>query len=490
MKILMAVFSVCLILSFFAGDVFASVYVKEYEAKFEPVSGKEGGPSDVRVQLKIVFGVSGQKLEKGFKFVGNLPISNVSVEDESGPISFRVEKMREQKISFKFDPISSGEKTVYIGFVVHDAVKQGIFDANFSAAWFGNWKIQVKKARFIFVFPPGYRYNKLITNLPSYKEEPIDGKSALVFEQAPLVLRQVELLFSPGFQTAHLLPFYALCLIIALYLAGYAIIRIRKVKASVLVDGREPSPAEIAYIKKGRRHALCVSLFDLIRRGVLEMKPSRSLKSNKKDDGLQSYEIVLVGFFRSDKTLSELLKDRGVLKNYDLGIVNSLSRKGCLNDAEEERSVGTGLIRNSLFSLVLLLAFTFNPNIFIKGNAFFYAAVSVSIIALIAGMVLTRAHIHSRRGKEFLKRYEAKIKTSSDYVSDRNSQDPSLSYAVAVLGFAILAGSVFDEFLNYVSYTRSRFPDSSSGCSSCSSGSSGGGDGGGSSGCGGCGGGD
>ncbi|MBF0329702.1 MAG: TIGR04222 domain-containing membrane protein [Nitrospirae bacterium] len=289
-------------------------------------------------------------------------------------------------------------------------------------------------------------------------------------------------------------PASLFCLIILIYIAGYAIVRIKKAKASVLVDNGEPTPAEIAYLNKGRRHAICVSLFDLIRRGVLEIKSGNALKSTKKDDRLLSYEIMLVGFFRNEKKLSNLLKNKDALKNYDLGIINSLLRKGCLKDAEEERSVGNGLIRNSLFSLLLLLAFMFNSDVlFIKGNPFFYAAVGVSIIALISGAVLRKAHIHSKRGNEFLNKYTDKIKTSADYVSDKNSYDPSLSYGVAVLGFGILAGSVFDEFLNYVSYTRSRFPDSSSGCSSCSTtGGDGGssGDGGGSGGCGGCGGGD
>ncbi|MDQ7780036.1 MAG: hypothetical protein RDV41_10050, partial [Planctomycetota bacterium] len=133
-------------------------FVSPYDATFEVVKGQSGEYSDVKVQLEINYHVLFNPKSEGFKFVGELPIEDISVEDDKGnPIKWQKTVMRETRIAWFFDPVVNTQKNVVVRFRIVGAVGGDKKRGKFYAPWFGVFRLKVTDGLFRFVFPADFK---------------------------------------------------------------------------------------------------------------------------------------------------------------------------------------------------------------------------------------------------------------------------------------------------------------------------------------------
>ncbi|MBF0319675.1 MAG: hypothetical protein HQL01_07730 [Nitrospirae bacterium] len=464
----------------------AELFLSNYEAQFEAVPNASGQYTNVLATLRITY-VADQPLSNGFKFTGSGKISKVTVTSTDGrPIKFRVEALKEHKISYDFPPVTSGNKTILITFLMEDAIKNRLLYGTFDAGWVGRWQIPVNKSVYTFVFPPGFAYSKAETNFVSFNETMVNGKPAIQIVQSPLSDATFSLKVKPSFGERSSV-FFIVVLIVSVLLILYIITNIKNLPDSARRDSRELTPGEVGYLKKGLKHSICVTIFDLLQLGRLMKTPPNKLQSLQPDNKLYAYELVVMDFFKNPGMLKDLFNNKGLIKDYESEMLNSLQRKGCLKDVKADMAAASRVFYTSIFASIVVIAAGIYSDV---GKGYILLSLIAPAAGLVAGSILYKIHPKSGRAKYALEKWEKKV----DHDSLIREGNPMLSYAVAILGLSILAGTVFDEYLGYVSYARAYHEGSSGGCSGCSSGiSSGGSDGGGSDGgsggCGGCGGG-
>ncbi len=469
------------------------IVVSDYEAQFTVVPNESGRFEDVAVTLKITYETTNQRLSNGFKFVGKDKIEKVSVWDESGEIPFKIEELVERKISFNFASVSTGSKVVIINFLIVNAIKEKLFTSHFDATWVGNWSILVKNALYSFTFPASYSYQSVTTNFPSYTETNASGRKVIIIYQAPLTTRHFRLEVSPAIN-GYKFIFFIIWGVASLYIVLISIIKRIRMPAAQISDPQQPTAAEAAYLKKGFIHAVCVTVFDLIQRGFIQRIDNHYIQSTKPNNTINNHEYIIMAFFRQSATLKGFFKNKHAKEQFKREILDSLTKKGCFVSNYDKQSVFSTVIFNCILVAVVLVA---SGNYFGIGAKYIAQSLIISVVCTIWAIIFLLSHTKSKRAKEILSTIEQTVKRDSLIITNDPQYNPMLSYAVAIIGMPILLGTVYDTFLDTVSYARAFHPGGSTACSSCGSSSSGGdgggsdgggGDGGGG-GCGGCGGG-
>ncbi|MBF0609354.1 MAG: TIGR04222 domain-containing membrane protein [Magnetococcales bacterium] len=475
-----------------------AVVVSDYEAQFRVVPNESGQLEDVAVTLKITYDATNQTLSNGFKFVGTDKVSHVSVRDKHGDIHFSVDKLRETKISFTFPPVR-GQKVITLSLLLEGALKDGVFSSQFDARWLGNWSIPVNRARYSFVLPDKYNYSSVSANLPYTTETDAAGKEIIVMEQAPLKTRSLALTLSPAI-SGHKLSFFIAWLAISLFAVIVSVVKRLRLSQPPIMDAQQPTPTEVAYLKKGFKHAVCVAVFDLIQRGALQQAAEREHISQKANDKelktiTTSYEYGVVSFFSRPATLRDFVTNSGAIKAFMKGIIDALIRKGCLLGSYDKQSFFSTVLFTCILAVIALIAMGSNLGI---GTGVIVLSLTVPMICTIWAIVFLMSTVKSSRAKKVLSDFEQAVDRERMILTRDQQYNPLLGYTVAIAGLSILEGTIYDPLLPSISYARAMHAGTSTACSSCSGGSSssscsscssGGGDGGGSGGCGGCGGG-
>src|SRR5512141_1451920 len=117
--------------------------ISPYQATFE-VEPRAHHRYDVRVTLELTYRVLDAPKSEGFKFVGELPVTDISVTDEQGhPLRWRKDAMRETRIRWSFPPVSNGDMKVVVRFRIPDALSGDARASYFSAPWLKNFRIRV-----------------------------------------------------------------------------------------------------------------------------------------------------------------------------------------------------------------------------------------------------------------------------------------------------------------------------------------------------------
>ncbi|MBF0317233.1 MAG: TIGR04222 domain-containing membrane protein [Nitrospirae bacterium] len=486
---------------FCAFDANGAIVVGNYEAQFTVVPGESGRPEDVAVTLKITYDTT-QRLANGFKFVGTDKVTQVSVRDEYGDISFKVEELSETKISFEFKPVMRGKKEITINFLIAGAVKEGLFSSQFHAQWLGNWNIPVDGIRYSFTLPDKYKPANIKTNLPYTTTTDPYGKEIIVIEQTPLKTRPLRLTFRPAI-SGHKLLFLIGWGVVSMFVVIVGVTKRLRLPQPPVLDAQQPTPAEIAYLKKGLKHAVCVDIFDLIQRRVLQQATERGHICQKIDDKEMNsisnvYEYGIVAFFRRPATLREFFAGSSATKAFKKDILKVLTRKGCLLSSYDKQSLLSAVIFVCILAVIALVAAGNHLGI---DTAAIVLSLVVPVVFMVWVVVFLTSNVKSKRALKFLSDLDDAVKRDSLIFTSNSQYNPLLGYAVAIIGMSILVGTMHDSLLESVSYARAMHAGSSTACSACSAGSggsssscsgcsSGGGDGGGGSGgCGGCGGG-
>ncbi|MBF0538787.1 MAG: TIGR04222 domain-containing membrane protein [Nitrospirae bacterium] len=480
-----------------------AIVVSDYEGQFTVVPNESGRLEDVAVTLMITYDTNNQTLSKGFKFVGTDRVNNVNVRDEHGNIALTVETLRETRISFAFNPVINGKKTVTITFLIAGAIKDGLFSSQFDAQWLGNWNIPVNRARYCFTLPDKYNHSDIKTNIPYRTDIDASGKERVIIEETPLKTRHLRLEVSPAINGSKRLSFFIAWAAASLCLVVISATRRLRLPQPRVMDTQQTTVAEVAYLKKGFKHAVCVSIFDLIQRGFLQQMTERGYIQHNTDNHevkpiLNAYEYGIVAFFRQPAKLRDFFANKGATKAFKKEVINALSRKGCLISGYDKQSLFSTVIFGSILICVVLVAM--GNHLGINTTLIAWSLMVPVVCTIWAGIFLV-SNVKSNIARKVLADLEETVRRDSLILTNDQQYSPFLGYAIAIIGMSILVGTVYDTLLDSVSYARAMNAGTSTACSSCGSsassgdgGSSSGGcsscsGGGGSSGCGGCGGG-
>ena len=181
------------------GVAYADYHVSRYVVTFEVVPNSAGELRDVRVTLEVTYDVQAESKSEGFKFVGTTKIEDVSVTDGQGqPLKFKVEHLKEERITWYFPAVTDGQQTVVARFTIPNAL-QGSKERNtFSAEWIKNWKVKVYNITYRFIFPEDYKYETITVTPSNYRENVIDGRRAIEIGTDELPSTSFRLAFEPG----------------------------------------------------------------------------------------------------------------------------------------------------------------------------------------------------------------------------------------------------------------------------------------------------
>ena len=158
------------------------------------------GQYDVRVTLQITYHVFDAPKTEGFKFVGDVPVSDISVTDGQGnPLKWKKDIMRETRIRWWFEPVSNGDMTVIVKFKIDDSLS-GDLNANyFHAPWIKNFRVKVTDATYRFVFPTGFHPAKVTIAPHTFVAKTLDdGRSAVECKDIVVHAGYFGVSFSPG----------------------------------------------------------------------------------------------------------------------------------------------------------------------------------------------------------------------------------------------------------------------------------------------------
>lgn len=124
--------------------------IEDYKLTFEPIVNS----TDLKARIEITYLVeTGKPKSDGFKFVGNSKVDSLVCTDENGIIASKIEYLKETKLIWQFQPVSSGLKTVRAEFILRDFVTNDGGKYTIDAPWAKVFRVPVKKATFRVCFP-------------------------------------------------------------------------------------------------------------------------------------------------------------------------------------------------------------------------------------------------------------------------------------------------------------------------------------------------
>lgn len=176
-----------------------SYTISHYEATFELVPDGAGKLRDVAVTLYITYDITSGPKSSGFKFIGTLPVKDISVTDGSGkPLKHRLEKLEENRITWYFPAVNRGKQTVIARFVLVGALRGTLKLNSLRFEWVKNWKVPVHDATYRFILPEDYAYDSLTVSPPGKRIVQYRGRRAIEVHMERLSSTPFTLGFSPG----------------------------------------------------------------------------------------------------------------------------------------------------------------------------------------------------------------------------------------------------------------------------------------------------
>ncbi|MCE5243152.1 MAG: TIGR04222 domain-containing membrane protein [Syntrophobacteraceae bacterium] len=266
-----------------------------------------------------------------------------------------------------------------------------------------------------------------------------------------------------------------------------------------------PDPVEVAYLRGGEAEVIRFTVFKLIQNRLVMLNDAKSgtivrIEDNARASALGGFERAVYDSLYTPRKMKDVVK--ALFADFQarcLSYRTSLEDRGLLATAFARAKA----LRVRLYILALIfglggykLAVALS-----RGHTNVLFLVIMAIIGTILAFKVCRVPRLSRRGREYLDRFKAQVRPTAEAASkDQMSgfDDGALAFQVALLGFAVLAGTSYAAYADTLSPPASSFGDVTGGCGGggCGGGSDSGGsssDGGGGcggGGCGGCGGGD
>ncbi len=177
--------------------------ITECEAIFKLVEDDSERLRNVGVTLKVTYHVVGGRRFEDFKYVGNLVINTISVNDENNKRLYLdtdlcIDGGRDNKLKWRGFADRHGYRTVIIKFNVLAALDGDLEENSLHFDWVNKWNTPVEKMTYRFIIPPGE--NRQITHSQPTHGQMVDYKGNRAFEMVvdELPEEDFEISFSPG----------------------------------------------------------------------------------------------------------------------------------------------------------------------------------------------------------------------------------------------------------------------------------------------------
>ncbi len=139
--------------------------------------------NDVKTTIEIIYNVKNGSKSDGFKFVGNNTVDSLMCSDESGPIAGEVNYLKETKISWKFNTVSSGTKSIKAVFILRNSLRNDGEKMSLDVPWAGVFRVPVNHSKFVVLSHAIY---KLDAPSSDWQINTSDDKILCTLEQNPL----------------------------------------------------------------------------------------------------------------------------------------------------------------------------------------------------------------------------------------------------------------------------------------------------------------
>jgi len=172
--------------------------INRYISTFELIPNNSGKLEDVAVTLDITYNIGSISKNSGFKFVGMLPIKDISISnDRYEPLEYKLESKKEQKISWSFPQVTENNQTIILNFTIIGALKGSLKENHLNFEWVKNWKIPVHNVTYKFILPDDYKIENIKT-IPKGKVEHYSDGDAIIVHIKKLGGQGFSVKFSPG----------------------------------------------------------------------------------------------------------------------------------------------------------------------------------------------------------------------------------------------------------------------------------------------------
>lgn len=357
----------------------------------------------------------------------------------------------EGRIRWDF-PSAGTERTIEIRYRALDIVQE-TWNANaITAEWLGRWPHPVGHLSVTVLFPQGFIPQDVHSAWEAEtKIRPTHavalGLQALIVEAIDPPASPFQLTYSP--KLVSVATVWLLLIIAATLMIILALLRVRRLPIHPLLDLRDPTPTEVAYLCKGSRGAILTAHFDLQLRRCLARVGDR-LHAVEADAAIEPYEQIALSFYQTPQPLLDFFMELNAHPAaFEAALKTSLSRKGLLRDQGMLKAAGHELLGYLIMAVLLISAavLTIGPweQVWIRpwllGGAAFAA-----IYAVFATYFLRSGEL-SRLGQVKLNKFERLARQGMRVINPDDAYRPQLAYAAAIMGFEWLQGSIPPEDL-------------------------------------------
>ncbi|MBC7544647.1 MAG: TIGR04222 domain-containing membrane protein [Candidatus Sericytochromatia bacterium] len=430
----------------------AAERISDVDVSVTLVPGSHGRFSDAQVIEKLTYDAGKDGGEgAGTQLVAPWHIEKLAV---LGPDGFPLQHdydPAEGRIRWNFPSVGTA-RTVEIRFQAKDVVQETWQTNSFKADWLGRWGHPVGHLMVTVLFPQGFVPQDVYSSWEAEtKLRPVQtvavGLQALVVEAVNPPPTSFELTFSPKLVSVATVWF--LLIIAATLMIVLALLRVRRLPIHPLLDLRDPTPTEVAYLCKGSRGAILTAHFDLLLRRCLARVGDR-LHAVEADAAIEPYEQIALSFFQTPQPLLDFFMELNAHPAaFEAALKTSLSRKGLLRDQAMLKAAGHELLGYLIMAVLLISAtvLTIGPWSQVWIRPWLLGGAAFAVIYGIFATYFLRSGEFSRLGQVKLNKFERLARQGMRVINPDDAYRPQLAYAAAIMGFEWLAGSIPEEDL-------------------------------------------
>lgn len=434
------------------GVALAAGRIPEAQVTMTLVPDAHGRFTDAQVVERLTFDSDKDAFGAGTQLVAPWKIDKLAVLGPDGfPLRHDYDP-GEGRIRWDF-PTGGGPRTLEIRYLAHDVVQETWRANEIRADWLGRWPHPVGHLTVTVLFPQGF-----VPQAPDSSWEsatgtrPVQtvavGLQALVVEALNPPAEPFVITFTPKLVSVATVWF--LLIIAATAMILLALLRLRRLPLQPLLDLRDPTPTEVAYLCKGGRGAILTAHFDLLLRRCISRVDDR-LQAVEADAAIEPYEQIALSFYQTPQTLLDFFMELNAHPAaFEAALKTSLSRKGLLREQATLTACGYELLGYLTLAVLLVggTVLTVGPwdQVWIRPWLLGGAGFGV-LYAGFAGYFLRSGTI-SRLGQVKLHKFERLARQGMRLINPDEAYRPQLAYASAILGFEYLQGTVPQEDLD------------------------------------------
>jgi uncharacterized protein (TIGR04222 family) len=419
--------------------------IPQAEVTMTIVPDAHGRFSDAQVIERLTYDSDKDAYGAGTQLIAPWRIDKLAVLGPDGfPLRHDYDPV-EGRIRWDFP--TGGPRTIELRYLAHDVVQETWRHNEINAPWLGRWPHPVGHLQVTVLFPQGF-----VPQQPTSSWEkttgarPVQtvafGLQALVIEALNPPAEPFGLTFTPKLVSVATVWF--LLIIAATAMIVLALLRLRRLPLSPLLDLRDPTPAEVAYLCKGSRGAILTAHFDLLLRRCIARSGDR-LVAVEADAAIEPYEQIALSFYQSPQPLLDFFMELNAHPAaFEAALKTSLSRKGLLRDRPMLLACGQELLGYLALGGLLVggAALTVGPWDQLWIRPWLLGGMAFGVVYAVFAAYFLRSGGISRLGQVKLHKFERLARQGMRLINPDDAYRPQLAYASAILGFEWLQGTV------------------------------------------------